>query len=106
MWTTTGPPLPSPSPGPGQFWPPVEEYVRSQVPKAKMAYMHHMCQHCDEAPCIPACKSNAIYKRPDGAVIIDPTKCTRQRNCLDACPYGVIFYIEDVQIAQKCTWCA
>jgi tetrathionate reductase subunit B len=59
-----------------------------------------------EAPCIPACKSGAIYQRVDGAVIIDPTKCTGQRNCVTACPYGVIYYNEDLQLAQKCTWCA
>jgi len=47
-------------------------------------------QHCDDAPCIKNCKSKAIYKRDDGAVIIDPTRCTGQRNCLEACPYGVI----------------
>ena len=29
-----------------------------------------------------------------------------QRNCLDACPYGVIYFNEDLNLAQKCTWCA
>ena len=101
-WT----PYAKPQPDTGQFWTKVEEHVRGQVPKVKMAYMHHMCQHCDAAPCIKACRSQAIYKREDGAVIIDPTKCTGQKNCVDACPYGVIYYNEDLQIAQKCTWCA
>ena len=101
-WT----PIAKPQPDTGQFWTHVEEITRGQVPKVKMAYHHHMCQHCDEAPCIKACKVSAIYKREDGAVIIDPTKCVGQRNCLDACPYGVIYFNEDLNIAQKCTWCA
>ena len=30
--------------------------------------------HCDEAPCIDAAPDGAVYKRPDGLVIIDPVK--------------------------------
>jgi tetrathionate reductase subunit B len=101
-WT----PIAKPQPDIGQFWMRLEERQRGQLPKVKVAYLPHICQHCDDAPCMSACKTKAIYKREDGAVIIDPTKCTGQRNCLDACPYGVIYYNEDMQLAQKCTWCA
>ena len=93
-------------PDTGHFWTKVEEKVRGTVPKVKISYMHHMCQHCDDAPCMKACRQNAIYKRDDGIVIIDPTKCTGQRNCIDACPYKVIYFNNDLNIAQKCTWCA
>ncbi len=99
-------PIAKPQPDTGQFWMRVEDIVRGQVPKVKIAYMHHMCQHCKDAPCIEACSSKAIYQRPDGAVIIDPNKCTAQKLCVDACPYGVIYFNQDLQIAQKCTWCA
>ena len=101
-WT----PYAKPQPDTGQFWTRVEEKVRGTVPKVKISYMHHMCQHCDDAPCMKACRQNAIYKRDDGIVIIDPTKCTGQRNCIDACPYKVIYFNNDLNIAQKCTWCA
>ncbi len=101
-WT----PIAKPQPDTGQFWTKVEEHVRGQVPRVKVAYMHHMCQHCKDAPCLTACNSKAIYKREDGAVIIDPTKCTGQKLCLDACPYGVIYFNQDLHLAQKCTWCA
>jgi ferredoxin len=47
-----------------------------------------------------------IYKRDDGLVIIDPRMCTGCKNCIDACPYNVIFFNEDLNIAQKCTGCA
>lgn len=99
-------PIAKPQPDTGQFWTKVEERIRGQVPKVKIAYMHHICQHCDDAPCIKACQNGAIYKREDGAVIIDPVKCTGRRSCLDACPYGVIYFNQDLQLAQKCTWCA
>jgi len=101
-WT----PYAKPEPDTGQFWTKVEEIIRGTVPKVKMAYMHSICQHCDDAPCMKACPAKAIYKRDDGIVIIDPTKCRGSRLCVDACPYGVIYYNWDLNIAQKCTFCA
>jgi tetrathionate reductase subunit B len=102
-WT----PIAKPQPLTGQFWTQVVDKVRGQVPHVKVAYEHTICQHCEEAPCIQACPEEAIYRRPDGAVIIDPTLCKGSHNCIEACPYpGVIFYNEDLNIAQKCTFCA
>jgi tetrathionate reductase subunit B len=102
-WT----PIAKPQPDTGQFWTHVEEITRGSVPKVKMAYMHSICQQCDDAPCLKACGAKAIYKRADGIVIIDPTKCQGHRNCIDACPYqGVIYFNWDLNIAQKCTMCA
>jgi tetrathionate reductase subunit B len=66
-----------------------------------------LCQHCDNAPCINACKiKGALYRRPDGLVIIDPTRCTGCKNCVDACPYQAIYFNTNLNIAQKCTGCA
>ena len=39
-------------------------------------------------------------------MIIDPEKCTGGRQCMDACPYEVIYFNSDMNIAQKCTFCA
>jgi Fe-S-cluster-containing dehydrogenase component len=101
-WT----PIAKPQPDIGQFWMKVSDIVQGTVPKVRVRYMHDICQHCDEAPCIPACKSKAIYKRDDGIVIVDPEKCTGNRNCLDACPYEAIYFNTDLNISQKCTFCA
>ena len=57
-------------------------------------------------PAWPPARSKAIYKREDGLVIIDPVKCTGCKNCVDACPYGVIYFNDGLNIAQKCTGCA
>jgi len=49
----------------------------------------------------------ATFFESDGAVIIDPQACKGSHNCVEACPYGgVIFFNEDLRIAQKCTFCA
>ena len=94
-------------PDTGQFWLKQNEFVRGTVPKVKMHYIPVLCMHCDEAPCIPSCPiEGTIYKRDDGLVIIDPEKCTGCKNCVDSCPYGVIYFNEDLNIAQKCTGCA
>jgi len=102
-WT----PIAKPQPEIGQFWLKMDEKVRGTVPKVKVAYRPHLCMHCDDAPCIASCPiEGALYKRDDGLVIIDAVKCTGCRNCVDACPYSVIYFNEDLNIAQKCTGCA
>jgi tetrathionate reductase subunit B len=100
-------PIAAPEPLTGQFWVKVSDIVRGSFPKVKVAYFLTICQHCDNAPCIDACTNGAIYKRSDGIVIIDPEKCKGSRDCVKACPYeGAIYFNEDLNIAQKCTFCA
>lgn len=55
-----------------------------------LIYLPHTCMHCDDPPCMPACPEQAIYKRPDGIVLIDHEKCKGHGECIKACPYGVI----------------
>jgi tetrathionate reductase subunit B len=100
-------PIAKPQPDTGQFWMHLEEHIRGTVPKVEMHYLPLLCQHCDDAPCIPTCPiEGALYKREDGLVIVDSDKCTGCRMCVDACPYDVIYFNEDLNLAQKCTGCA
>jgi Fe-S-cluster-containing dehydrogenase component len=102
-WT----PYAKPEPETGQFWLRLNEEVRGSVPRVRVAYRPVLCMHCDNAPCITSCPvEGAIYKRDDGLVVIDPVKCDGCRNCVDACPYDVIFFNDGLNIAQKCTGCA
>ncbi len=102
-WT----PIAKPQPDTGQFWMKMTQETRGTVPKVRVSYLPILCMHCDNAPCIPACPvEGGIYRRPDGLVIIDPTKCNGCRNCVDACPYGCIYFNQELNIAQKCTGCA
>jgi tetrathionate reductase subunit B len=102
-WT----PYAKPQPEIGQFWLKLSENVRGTVPKVKVAYIAHLCNHCDDASCMVSCSvEGALYKRNDGLVIIDPIKCTGCKNCVDSCPYGAIYFNQDLNIAQKCTGCA
>ena len=99
-------PIAKPQPDTGHFWYKLSDVVQGSVPKVRVRYMAEVCQHCDDAPCIKSCKSNAIYKRADGIVIIDPDKCTGNRRCVEVCPYKAVYYNADLNIAQKCTMCA
>ena len=98
-------PYAMPQPDTGQFWTSIEEKVRGQVPKVKLSYIAKRCQHCDDAPCMKVAPE-AVYKREDGLVIIDPEKAKGKKELVDACPYNAIFWNYELEIPQKCTGCA
>lgn len=98
-------PYAKPQPLGGQFWLKVHQYERGARPHVKVTYLPVLCQHCDNAPCIKAAP-DAVYKRDDGLVIIDPEKAKGNERLAKSCPYGVIFYNEELQVPQKCTGCA
>ena len=47
-----------------------------------------------------AAKNGAVRKRDDGIVIIDPKLAKGQKQIVDACPYGAIYWNEESQIPQ------
>ena len=94
-----------PQPDLGQFWMKVTQETAGQVPKVRVNYEPHMCNHCADAPCMAAAPE-AVYRREDGLVIIDPIKAQGNKALKDACPYGAIYYNDVLDVAQKCTGCA
>jgi Fe-S-cluster-containing dehydrogenase component len=90
----------------GQQWVKVIEKERGSYPKVRVAYTVVPCMHCEDAPCIEASLNKAVYQRPDGIVIIDPDKAKGQKQIVNACPYRVIYWNEEKNIPQKCTFCA
>jgi Fe-S-cluster-containing dehydrogenase component len=90
----------------GMNWMRVIEKERGQYPVVKVAYTPVPCMHCEDAPCMKAAQKKAVYRRPDGIVIIDPVKAKGQKQIVSACPYRVIEWNEEKQIPQKCTLCA
>ena len=99
------PPWTMPQPDTGHFWIRVPTIERGQIPRVSVRHLPLFCQHCDNAPCIKVCPEEAIRKRDDGLVWIDPEKCKGCQLCQEACPYDVIYFNEDLGIAQKCTGC-
>ena len=78
---------------------------RGQYPKVDVSYLPLPCVHCDKAPCVMESKDEAVYKRDDGIVLIDPEKAKGQNDILDMCPYGAIWWNEEKGVPQKCTLC-
>ncbi len=90
----------APQPLHGHQWIDLRRVERGQYPIVEANFMPVMCNHCDDAPCIRAAKNGAVYKRSDGIVIIDPVKAKGQRQIVDSCPYGAVFWNEDLQLPQ------
>jgi Fe-S-cluster-containing dehydrogenase component len=88
----------------GHKWIDILQKERGQVPMIDVAYVPTTCNHCDNAPCIKADKTGAISKREDGIVLIDPEKAKGQKSLVEACPYGHIWWNEELQLPQKWTF--
>jgi Fe-S-cluster-containing dehydrogenase component len=81
-------------------WLDIQRQERGSYPIVDANFMPVMCNHCDDAPCMKVAKNGAITKRADGIVIIDPEKSKGQKEIVDACPYGAVYWNEEKQIPQ------
>jgi len=90
----------------GQRWMNIMRKERGEYPKVDVAYLPIPCMHCDDAPCIKKSKKGTVTKRKDGIVLIDSGKAKGQKDILDTCPYGAIWWNDEKQVPQKCTFCA
>jgi Fe-S-cluster-containing dehydrogenase component len=94
----------APMPKHGHKWINILQKERGQVPMIDIAYVPTMCNHCDDAPCMKAAPKGAIRKRGDGIVLIDPKRAKGQKQLVDACPYGHIWWNEELQLPQAWTF--
>jgi Fe-S-cluster-containing dehydrogenase component len=84
----------------GHRWIDVQPRETGRVPTVEVSYLPVMCNHCDDPPCLKAAKDGAVVKRADGIVLIVPEKAVGQRQIVDACPYGAVFWNEEKQLPQ------
>ena len=84
----------------GANWIDMQKKERGQTPMIDIGYIPTMCQHCDDAPCLKAAKNDAVVKRDDGIIIIDPEKSKGQKQIVDSCPHGSISWNEELEIPQ------
>ncbi len=86
-------------------WMDIKEIEQGTGTKVKVDYIPVTCMHCDNPPCAKVAPEGAVYKRDDGVVIIDPVKAKGCKEIVNACPYNVVTWNEEQQVAQKCTMC-
>ena len=77
-----------------------------QFPAARRAFQVTRCNQCDHPPCVTACPTSAMFRRPDGIVDFDKNICIGCKACIAACPYDAIFINPDDHSAEKCNFCA
>jgi len=77
--------------------------VRGSGHMVDVTYVPRLCNHCDDAPCKKAAP-DAVRKREDGIVIIDPVAAKGRRDLVASCPYGAIVWNEEAQLPQNWTF--
>jgi carbon-monoxide dehydrogenase iron sulfur subunit len=65
-----------------------------------------VCRQCAKPPCVDACLFEAMSIDPVlGIPTIASDKCTGCKACLEACPFGAMFFDDEREIAMKCDLC-
>ena len=67
--------------------------------------MSDVCKHCVQAACLEVCPTGAIIRTEFDTVVIQSDACNGCRDCIAACPFGVIDINPVSGTAQKCTLC-
>lgn len=98
-------PIAKPQPQSGQFWCRVDQEERGRIPVVRVQYTPTFCGHCDKCPLLEMAP-DAVCRRDDGFVVIDPEKAKGRQDLVEACPLGMVFWNAELEIPQKCTGCA
>jgi Fe-S-cluster-containing dehydrogenase component len=89
----------------GQHWMKIIGVERGRYPRVKQDYIPQPCMQCE----VPQCANEsgeAINQREDGIVMIDTEKAVGDRELASRCPYRRIYWNDQEQVGQKCTFCA
>ena len=79
---------------------------RVQVEESGYVSFALQCRHCDDAPCLDACMTGAMYRDEEtGAVVCDEEQCVGCWMCMMVCPAGAIRHGKKERVASKCDLC-
>jgi len=94
----------APLPNLGTLWLTVHRKERGTAPMIDVAHFVETCHQCKYPTCVNEKSKEAVYQRDDGIVIIDPVMAKGREDIVQMCPYGQIFWNEELQIPQKWTF--
>ena len=84
----------------------VKYIEKGEFPDTKRYFSVLRCNHCDDAPCIEICPTVALFRRSDGIVDFDNSRCIGCKSCMQACPYDALYIDPNTRTAAKCNFCA
>ncbi len=84
----------------------VKYIEKGEFPNSRRYFLVNRCNHCDDAPCVTICPTRALYKRQDGIVDFDSSRCIGCKSCMQACPYDALYIDPNTHTAAKCNYCA
>ena len=84
----------------------VKYIEKGEFPNSRRYFLVNRCNHCDNAPCVSICPTKALYKRKDGIVDFDSSRCIGCKSCMQACPYDALYIDPYSHTAAKCNYCA
>jgi Fe-S-cluster-containing dehydrogenase component len=84
----------------------VKTVEKGTFPDTRRFFFPVLCNHCEDAPCIRICPTNALFRRRDGIVDLHGDRCIGCRACMEACPYDQLFIDPNTHTAEKCNFCA
>ena len=84
----------------------VKYIEKGEFPNSRRYFLVNRCNHCDDAPCVAICPTKALYKRADGIVDFDSSRCIGCKSCMQACPYDALYIDPNSHTAAKCNYCA
>ncbi len=84
----------------------VKYIEKGEFPNSRRYFLVNRCNHCDNAPCVAICPTKALFKRKDGIVDFDSSRCIGCKSCMQACPYDALYIDPDNHTAAKCNYCA
>lgn len=74
-------------------------------PNSQRHFQVTRCNQCNDPPCVAACPTSAMFRRPDGIVDFDRDRCIGCKACIAACPYDAIYIDPESHSAEKCNFC-
>ena len=63
------------------------------------------CRHCEDAPCVMACMTGALYKDGNSVTCYDESVCVGCFMCVMVCPFGIINRNRYEKKIVKCDRC-
>lgn len=64
-----------------------------------------VCRACPDPPCARVCPTDALLVREGGGVRLKAERCIGCGNCVQACPFGAVFWDGEQNKPQICVYC-